>query len=86
MNSLLATQGAFAGLCLLVGAFLVINLMSHQMAGQAREIAVMKTLGAQPSELARLYLVMAGGSGLLAGLMAVPLAAVIGQRWQPGRA
>ncbi|UXI66860.1 ABC transporter permease [Tahibacter amnicola] len=81
MDSLLMTQAAFAVLSLIVCAFLVVNLMASLLAGQAHEIAVMKTIGAQPAQIARLYLVMAAGLGLGAALIALPVAAQLGQRY-----
>ena len=74
MDSLLLTQGAFGLLTLLVCAFLVVNLINAMLAGQAREIGVMKTLGASPGQLARMYLGLALLLGLLASVLAVPAA------------
>src|SRR4051812_12283607 len=43
MDSLMVTQGAFALLTLLVVALLIVNLITALLAGQTREIGVMKT-------------------------------------------
>ncbi len=80
IDSLLYTQGAFGVLALLLSGFLVINLITAMLAGQVREIGVMKTIGAQSGQLARMYLGLALVLGLVASLIALPTAAVIG-RW-----
>lgn len=81
MNSLLYTQGAFGVLALVVCGFLVVNLMAAVLAGQVREIGVMKTLGASGGQLTAMYLGLAAGLGLVASLGAVPLAAVAGRAY-----
>ncbi|HEX9165813.1 MAG TPA: FtsX-like permease family protein [Gemmatimonadales bacterium] len=78
INSLLYTQGAFGVLALLLSGFLVINLMAAMLTGQVREIGVMKTLGARPGQLAGMYLVLAFVLGLVACLIALPVAARLG--------
>ena len=80
IDSLLYTQGAFGLLSLLLSGFLVINLITAMLAGQVREIGVMKTVGARADQLARMYLGLALVLGLVASLVAIPTAAVIG-RW-----
>jgi putative ABC transport system permease protein len=77
MDSLLLTQGGFALLALAACALLVVNLMAALLAGQSREIAVMKTLGASPRQLLAMYLAFAGGLGVAASAIALPLAAAI---------
>ncbi|HEX4779638.1 MAG TPA: ABC transporter permease [Usitatibacter sp.] len=77
MDSLLLTQGGFALLALAACALLVVNLMAALLAGQSREIAVMKTLGASPRQLLAMYLAFAGALGLAASVIALPLAAAI---------
>jgi len=81
MNSLLYTQGAFGFLALVVCGFLVVNLVSATLAGQAREIAVMKVLGASRSEIAALYYGQALLLGGIASLAALPLAIYIGRQY-----
>lgn len=80
MNSLLYTQGAFGLLALILSGFLVVNLVTAMLMGQLREIGVMKTLGARPSQLAAMYLVMALVLGVAATVVALPTAALVG-RW-----
>jgi putative ABC transport system permease protein len=79
MNSLMMTQGAFGGLTLLVCTLLVVNLISALLAGQSREIGVMKTLGATPEQIAAIYLGMALLFGVLASSIALPMAIALGR-------
>jgi putative ABC transport system permease protein len=79
MDSLLYTMGAFGLLALLLSGFLVVNLVSAMLAGQLRDIGVMKAIGARPDQLARMYLGLALVLGLAASVMAIPLAAWIGR-------
>ncbi len=81
MNSLLLTQGAFALLALLVCGFLGVNLFNALLAGQAREIGVMKTLGARRRQLTGMYLSQALCLGAAASLLALPLAAWTGHAY-----
>ncbi len=81
MNSLLMTQGAFGLLSLLVCAFLVVNLISAMLAGQAREIGVMKTLGASSLQIATMYLGLALMFGVIASAIALPAAIGIGRSY-----
>jgi putative ABC transport system permease protein len=81
MDSLLYTQGAFGALALLLSGFLVLNLVAAMLAGQVREIGVMKVLGARGGQLAAMYLSLALGLGLVAAALALPAAAFIGRRY-----
>ena len=83
MDSLLFTQGAFGVLALILSGFLVVNLIGAMLAGQVREIGVMKAIGARPAQLAGMYLVLAAGLGLVAAAVSLPIAAVLG-RWYGG--
>ncbi len=80
IDSLLYTQGAFGLLSLLLSCFLVVNLITGMLAGQVREIGIMKTIGARPGQLAWMYLGLAMVLGVVASVVAVPTAAIIG-RW-----
>jgi putative ABC transport system permease protein len=80
INSLLYTQGAFGLLALLLSGFLVVNLVTAMLSGQVREIGVMKAIGARGSQLAVMYLGLALVLGLVACLVAIPAAALLG-RW-----
>jgi len=83
IDSLLMTQGIFGVLALLLSGFLVVNLITAMLAGQVREIGVMKTLGGSPAQLASMYLALALVLGLIACAIAIPLGMVIG-RWYAG--
>ncbi len=79
MNSLMLTQGAFGLLTLLVCSLLIVNLFTAMMAGQAREIAVMKSLGAGAGQIGAMYLGSALLLGVFASAIALPAAIAIGR-------
>jgi putative ABC transport system permease protein len=81
MSSLLFTQGAFGALALLLSGFLVVNLIAALLTGQVREIGVMKAVGGGAGRIAAMYLGLALGLGLVACLVAVPVAALLGLRY-----
>jgi putative ABC transport system permease protein len=81
IDSLLYTQGAFGLLALLLSCMLVVNLISAMLAGQVREIGVMKAIGADQRQIAAMYLTLALVLGALATLIAIPVAAVIGRAY-----
>ena len=81
MDSLLYTQGAFGLLALFLSGFLVVNLISAMLAGQVKEIGIMKAIGASPKQLAGMYLGLALVLGLLASALALPVAAFIGREY-----
>lgn len=81
MDSLLLTQGAFGLMALLLAAFLVVNLMAAMLAGQVREIGVMKAIGARTGQIVALYLAVAAVLGVLASALAIPVAIVVGTRY-----
>jgi putative ABC transport system permease protein len=79
MDSLLMIMGAFGVLALLMSGLLVVNLLTATLAGQLREIGVMKALGARPSQLAAMYFAFAIALGVFACTIAIPLAAYGGR-------
>lgn len=81
MDSLLMTQGAFGLLALLACGFLVVNLVAAMLAGQTREIAVMKVLGGSPGQIGAMVLAQAGALGLLASSIALPAALWLGRAY-----
>ena len=81
IDSLLFTQGAFGAIALLLSGILVINLVAAMLAGQVREIGVMKVLGATSQQLAIMYLVPACALGIVASAISIPLAAMIGRAY-----
>ncbi len=86
MDSLLMTQGAFGLMALFVCALLVVNLFTAMLTGQAREIGVLKVLGARGAQIAGIYLGQALVLGIVAALLALPLAVVIGRAYAGFRA
>jgi len=81
MDTLMSTQGGFGLLTLLVCGCLIVNLMSAMLAGQRRELGIMKALGASERQLAMQTLALAGALGLLAAAIALPIAAWLGRRY-----
>ncbi len=77
MDSMLMTQGAFGALTLLVAAFLIVNLIHALLAGQVRQIGVMKAVGGSPAQIAVLYLGHALLIGVLSSGLSLPLAAAL---------
>jgi putative ABC transport system permease protein len=75
------THGAFGVLTLLVCGFLIVNLITAMLAGQVREIGIMKSLGASSRQLAAMYLGMALLLGLVAALIALPASIAIGRAY-----
>jgi putative ABC transport system permease protein len=81
MDSLMLVQGAFGLLTLLVCAFLIVNLIGAMLAGQAREIGVMKTLGASDGQIITMYLTLALAIGVFASAIALPAAIALGRQY-----
>ena len=81
IESLLYTQGAFGILALLMSGVLVINLIAAMLAGQVREIGVMKAVGAQGGQIAGMYLGLALVLGCVAATVALPAAAIVGRQY-----
>jgi len=81
MESLTLVQGAFGVLTLLVCGFLIVNLFAAMLAGQRRELGVMKAIGASDGQLAAQMLILAAGLGALASMLALPVAAWLGRRY-----
>jgi putative ABC transport system permease protein len=81
MDSLLFTQGAFGVLALLLSGLLVFNLITAMLAGQVREVGVMKALGARTGQIGAMYLGMAFVLGLAAAALGVPAAALAGRAY-----
>ena len=79
MDSLMLTQGAFGLLTLLVASFLIVNLITAILAGQTREIAIMKALGATGGQIAAMYFVFVLVLGQVAVAISIPLAISIGR-------
>jgi putative ABC transport system permease protein len=76
IQAMLAILGAVGLLSLLLSGFLVVNTVSAVLLQQVRQIGIMKAIGARNSQLIPMYLVMVLLYGLLALLVAMPLAMV----------
>ncbi|HVT57057.1 MAG TPA: ABC transporter permease [Thermoanaerobaculia bacterium] len=81
IDSLLFTQEAFGLLALLLSGFLVVNLISAMLAGQVREIGIMKAIGGRSGQIGLLYLGMSLALGVVASAVALPAAAVLGRAY-----
>jgi putative ABC transport system permease protein len=81
MDSLMLTQAAFGLLALIVCALLVVNLVAAMLAGQVREIGIMKSLGAGSAQIAGMYLGFALALGVVATALSTPLALLIGREY-----
>jgi putative ABC transport system permease protein len=64
----------FAVLSLVLSSILVATSLSALLVRQVREIGVMKAIGAQRWQIARLYALMVAGLGLTAGVLSAPVA------------
>ena len=81
IESLLFTQLAFGALALLLSSLLVVNLVTAMLAGQVREIGVMKAVGGRFGQLVAMYLGLAAALGILACAVGVRAAAAIGRAY-----
>lgn len=75
-DALILILGLMGALILLLGVFLVINTVNALLAQQVRQIGVMKAIGGQRRQIAGVYLALVLAYGLLAAVIAVPLAAL----------
>jgi putative ABC transport system permease protein len=66
--------GALGVISLVLSSFLLINTVTAMLRQQVRQIGVMKTIGARSGDLVGMYLSMVACFGLLALLLALPLA------------
>ena len=73
MTTLLLMMLAFAVLALVLSAILVATSLAAMLARQVREIGVMKAIGAQSGQIARLYSVLVLALGVTAVVLTVPL-------------
>ena len=81
MKSLLYVQVTLGLLALALSGILVVNLMTAVLAGQVREIGIMKSIGGSSWQIARLYLAMVAVMGALANTIAIPIAAIAGHSY-----
>jgi putative ABC transport system permease protein len=76
VQSMILLLTVLAVVCLLLSAFLIVNIVSALVAQQVRQIGVMKAVGAQRWQTAGLYLSTAFGYGGMATVAGIPVAAV----------
>ncbi|MEZ4557606.1 MAG: ABC transporter permease [Caldilineaceae bacterium] len=67
-------------LSLLLSGFLVVNTINALMSQHVRQIGIMKAVGARNSQITRMYMMLVVIFGVLALLVAVPLAALATSR------
>jgi putative ABC transport system permease protein len=76
VNSMVLLLTVLGVVCLLMSGLLVVNIVSALVTQQTRQIGVMKAIGASPPTTAALYLSSAFLFGVLALVLAVPIAVV----------
>ena len=77
IDTVLMLMGLLAVLAMFLSAFLVVNTISALMGQQIRQIGVMKAIGATTGQMMTMYLGLVLAFGLLALLLAVPLAGLV---------
>ena len=78
VDSSMALLGGMGVLALFLSTFLVINTISALLNQQVRQIGVMKAIGASTSQVLIMYLVLVILFGVLAEIIAIPLAGWVG--------
>lgn len=76
LDALSTILGAIGVLSLALSMFLIVNTLSAIMAQQVRQIGIMKAVGGQASQIIGMYFLMVLLFGLIAVLIAIPLAAL----------
>lgn len=76
INALILLLSVLGALSLFLGTFLLINTVAAILAQQARQIGIMKAIGARRDQILRMYLTLVAAYGLLALIIAAPLGAV----------
>jgi putative ABC transport system permease protein len=74
LNVLIMMQGIIGFLGFFMGIVLVSQLMSSILSRQIRQIGILKAIGASRAQVFRIYLVMIIIMGVIAGIIAIPLA------------
>lgn len=75
LDAIRVVLGSLAFVSLLLSGFLVYNTISALLLGQVQIIGIMKSVGASQRDLVGMYLVLVFAFGVLAFVLAVPLAA-----------
>lgn len=78
LNTLLLTNGVIGFLAFLMGAVLVSQLMDAILAGQIRQIGILKAIGASRYQVFGIYLTMVLLLGIVSSAIAIPLAVATG--------
>jgi len=78
LNTLIALQGSIGFLALVMGAVLISQLMQAILAQQVRQIGILKAVGATRSQIFGIYLTMVLILGVVATLIAIPIALASG--------
>lgn len=73
LNTLLFMVGAIGLLAFVMGAVLVSQLMSAILAGQVRQIGILKAVGASRLKVFQIYLIMLLAFGVVASVVGIPL-------------
>lgn len=76
MDGFVLVQQILAVIAVAMGAVLVYNTLSNQITQQTNQIGILKAIGARTGTIARLFLVSTAIFGLLALILALPLAAM----------
>lgn len=79
LNTLLFLIGTIGLLAFVMAAVLVSQLMKAILAGQIKQIGIMKTLGASRFRIVQIYLTMLLIMGAAAGFFAIPLSIISGK-------
>lgn len=79
VDAMSAVLSILAGLMVILSMFLIVNTVGALLLQQRRQIGVMKAIGASTGQLVVMYLAFVLALGLLALLLAVPLAALDAQ-------
>lgn len=74
LDPILFILGAMSVLAVILSGFLVTNTISGLLAQQTRQIGIMKSIGGRTEQIMGMYLVLVLSFGLLALLIAAPLA------------
>lgn len=74
IQSLLLLLGAMGVFSLFLSGFLVVNILNGLLAQHVRHIGMMKAIGARTRQIAGMYIVLVLGFGVLAFVLAAPLA------------
>jgi putative ABC transport system permease protein len=83
MGLLLLSMAVFGLFVLALSGVIVFNVLTALLAGQSRQIGVMKALGGSRWQIASVYLLEAGLLGAVAILLAIPVG-LVGGRWLCG--